>query len=178
MSRSAWTTLSIPGRADLRARRSGRRGRTARWTWEIDAEATGSRVDRGEDLAEGAAVLLGQDRLGLGEREGPDVVAERGELGGVGLGEEVGAGAEHLPELHERRPEVLADHPQPARPVLRRGVVAQGHPLDRPHDPLQVERRDDVLIAVAHQRRQDLAIAGQVAEMADGFAEHGFEGFP
>ena len=89
---------------------------------------------------------------------------------GVGLGDDVGTGAEDLPELHERRPEVLADQPQPAGPVLRGGLGSRGHPLDRPDDPLEMERRDDVVIAVSHQRREDLPIAREVPEMADGFA--------
>ncbi len=40
ISRSAWTTLAMSGLRTFRAtvRPSGR---TARWTWEIDAEATG-----------------------------------------------------------------------------------------------------------------------------------------
>ena len=95
------------------------------------------RVDRGEDLVGRAAVLLGQDRLGLGERERPDVVAEGGQLGRVGLGQEVGAGAQQLAELDEGRPEVLADHPQPPGPVVRRDVVAQGDALDRPDEPFR-----------------------------------------
>ena len=33
------------------------------------------------------------------------------------------------------------------------------------------------MVAVADQGRQDLAIAGQVAEMADGFAEQGITAF-
>ena len=50
--------------------------------------------------------------------------------------------------------------------------------LERPDQPLQVERRDHVLIAVPDQRRQDLAIAGQVLEMADGLAEQRRGGSP
>ena len=83
------------GPVDLRDRRGGQR----------------FGLDRGEDLGSGSAVLLGQDRLGLGERERLDVVAELGQFGDVRLGQEVGPGAEDLPELDEGRPEVLADQP-------------------------------------------------------------------
>ena len=41
MSRSAWTILSIPGRRIFRAM-TRPSGKTARWTCEIDAEATGA----------------------------------------------------------------------------------------------------------------------------------------
>ena len=150
MSRSAWTTLSIPGRRTFSATTRPSRS-TARWTCEIDAEATGAGSIAREDLRRRPAVLLGQDRLGLGERERPDVVAERRQLGRVGLGEQVGPRAQELAELHERRPEVLADQPEPPRAVVRRDVVPQRHPLERPDEPLQMEGRDDVLIAVTHQ---------------------------
>ena len=114
MSRSAWTTLSIPGRRIFSATTRPSR-RTARWTCEIDAEATGAGSIAREDLRRRPAVLLGQDRLGLGERERPDVVAERRQLGRVGLGQQVGPGAQELAELDERRAEVLADQPEPPR---------------------------------------------------------------
>ena len=54
---------------------------------------------------------------------------------------------------------------------MRRDVVAERNPLDRPDEAFQVERGDHVLIAVTHQGRQDLAVARQVSEMADRFAE-------
>ena len=43
--------------------------------------------------------------------------------------------------------------------------------------PSRCSADDHVLIAVPHQRRQDLPVAGQVAEMADGFAEQGITAF-
>ena len=169
MSRSAWTTLVISGRRILSATVRPSR-RTARWTWEIEAEATGCSSSVEEDLAQGAAVLLGEDRLDLAERERPHVVAEGGELGGVGFGEDVGPGGEHLPQLDESRPEVLADQPQPAGPILRGGLGSSGHPLDGPNDPFEMERRHDVVVAVSHKRRQDLPVARKVPKMADRFA--------
>ena len=145
------------GEVDLRDRRRGDR----------------LRVDRGEDLQRRPAVFLGQDRLGLGIGEGPDVVSEAGQLGGVRLRQEVGAGAEHLAELHEGRPEVLADHPQPLRPVVRRRrlLPPPRRPFDRPHEPVQMQRRDHVAESVTDQRRQNLAISRQVAQVADGLSE-------
>ena len=93
MSRSAWTTLSMLGPADLQ-----RDGAAVVEHRPVDLRdrRRGHRlgVERREDLAQGAAVVLGEDRLDLAERERPDVVAEGGELGRVGLGEEVGPGAE------------------------------------------------------------------------------------
>ena len=171
MSRSAWTTLAISGRRTFRATIRPSR-RTARWTCEIDAEATGvasidAKISRGRP-----AVFLAQDRLDLVEWERADIIAQRRQLVGVRLGEQVGPGAQQLAQLHERRPQVLADQPEPARPVLRRDVVPQRDPLDRPHQSLQVERRDHVLIAVPHQGRQDLPVARQVSEMTDRFSNH------
>ena len=170
MSRSAATIFSIPGRRTLSAivRPSWS---LARWTCEIEAEASGSWLDPGEDLGGRPAELLEEDRLDLGERERLDVVAELGELGGVGLGQEVRPGAEDLAELDEGRPEVLADQPKSLGPGMRRGLVAQGRALDRADDLVEVERGDDVAISEADQARQDLAVAGQVAEVADGFAD-------
>ena len=171
MSRSAWTTLSISGRRTFRAtiRPSGR---TARWTCEIDAEATGvgsidaKTSDGGRPYSSLRIVSTWSNANGRTSSRKP------GQLVGVGLGEQVGPGAQELAQLHERRPEVLADQPEPARPVLGRDVVPQRDPLDRPHQPLEVERRDHVLIAVPHQGRQDLPVARQVAEMADRFSNH------
>ena len=168
MSRSAWTNLSIPGRRIFSATTRPSRS-TARWTCEIDAEATGVSSIAAKTSPRRPAVLLGQDRLDLGERERPHVVAQGRQLGRVGLGEEVGARAQELAELHERRPQVLADQPEPPRPVLRRHVVPERSPLERPHQAFEVKRRDDVLIPVPDQARQDLAVPRQVAEMADGF---------
>ena len=137
ISRSAWTTLSISGRRTFSATIRPSR-RTARWTCEIDAEATGVGSIVGEDLRGRPAVLLAQDRLDLVERERPDVVAQGRELVDVRLGEQVGPGAEELAQLHERRPEVLADHAgagapgpgagrrRPARPARSAGPAPRG----------------------------------------------------
>ena len=128
------------------------------------------RIEREENLGQRRAVILGQDLLDLDERKRPHVVAQRGELVGVGFGKEVGPGAEHLAELDECRPEVLADQPQPARPILGCRVHTQRHPLDRPDDPFQMERGDHVLVAVPDQGREDLSVAGKVSKMADRFS--------
>jgi hypothetical protein len=92
------------------------------------------RVD-GEELRGRAAVLLVQDRPGLGERERPHRVAQQRQLAGVRLRQDVGPGAQDLPELDERRAQILADQAEPPGPVVRRDVVAHRGPLDRPHQP-------------------------------------------
>ena len=76
MSRSAWTTLAMSGRRTFRATVRPSR-RTARWTCEIDAEATGVGSSDAKTSRGRPAVLLAQDRLDLVERERPDVVAQR-----------------------------------------------------------------------------------------------------
>ena len=129
------------------------------------------RVQGREDLGGRPAVLLAQDLLDLVESERADVVAQGRELVDIRLGQQVRPGGEELAQLHERGPEVLQDHPQPARPVLRRYPVAQRGPLDRPHHALQVQCRHHVLITIPHQRRQDLPVSRQVAEMSDRLAD-------
>ena len=170
MSRSAWTTFSIPGLRILSATCRPSR-RVARWTCEIDAEATGIGSIRAKTSEGGRP--NSSVRIASASSKGNGRTSSRsdGELGRIGLGQEVGTGAEDLAELHEGRPKVLADHPESPGAVLGRDVVAQRDPLERPDNPFQMERRDHVLIAVAHQGRQDLAIPGQVAKMTDRFAD-------
>jgi hypothetical protein len=54
---------------------------------------------------------------------------------------------------------------------LRRDLIAERGAFERPDQPVEVERRDDVTVAVMDQARQDLAISREVAEMADGFTD-------
>ncbi len=171
MSRSALTTLAMSGRRTFSATVRPSR-RTARWTCEIDAEATGIGSSAAKTSDGRPPVLLAQDLLDLVERERADVRAQRRQLVDVRLGEQVGPGAQELAQLHEGRPEVLQDQPQPAGPILRRDPAAQRDPLDRPHQALQVQRRHHILVAVSHQGRQDLPVSRQVAEMTDRLADH------
>ena len=69
--------------------------------------------------------------------------------------------------------EILADELQPPRSVLRGRVSPQCHALDRADDPLKVERRDHVMVAVADQGRQDLPVPGKIAQVTDGFSQQG-----
>ena len=84
---------------------------------------------------------------------------------------------EHLAELHEGGPKVLADQPQPAGPVVQRRLDTRRHSFDGTNDPFQVQGGDDVVVAVADERRQDLPVAGKIAEMADGFTQQGITAF-
>ena len=77
------------------------------------------------------------------------------------------------PSLTNVGPEILADQPQPPRPVLRGRVSPQSHALDRADDTLKVERRDDVMVAIADQGRQNLPVPGKVSQMTDGFSQQG-----
>ncbi len=131
-----------------------------------------NRVDRREDFRRRLPVLLAQDLLDLVKRERTDVVAQAGQLVDVRLREQVRPGAQQLSQLHERRPQVLADQPEPTCTVLRRDAFPQRHPLDRPHQALEVQGRDHILIAVPHQGGQNLPVTWQVAEMSDRFSNH------
>ncbi len=132
----------------------------------------GLRVDPGEKGI-GRAEFLAENRLGLLEREGADLVPEEAQLLDIGVWQEVRPGAEQLAELHEGRPEILADHPEPLGAVGRRDVLmAERDVLQWADKPLDMDGRDDVLIAVADQGRQDLPVPGDVSEVADGFSEH------
>ena len=176
MSRSAWTTLAMSGRRIFRATVRPSRS-TARCTCEIDAEATGLGLQRQEDLARRPAILFGEYRFDLAKGKGPHIIAKGGKLDRVRFGQDVGSCGKHLAELDERRPEVFADHPQPAGPVVQRGLDPHRHPFDGTNDPFEVKGADDVVVAVADEGRQDLPVAGKVAEMADGFTKQGITAF-
>ena len=130
------------------------------------------RVDRGEDLRGRPAEFLPQDLLDLVERERANIITKPDQLVDIRLGEQVRPGAQQLPQFHKSRSEILEDEPEPSCPILRRDAVPQRDPLDRPHQPLEVERRDHILIAVPHQCGQNLPITRQVAEMTDRFSNH------
>ena len=55
--------------------------------------------------------------------------------------------------------------PEPARPILRRNIVSQRDPLDRSNKSFQVQRRHEILVAIAHQGGQDLPVSRQIAKM-------------
>ncbi len=128
------------------------------------------RIEREENLGQRRVVILRQNLFDLKEGKWPHVVAQRGELDGVGFGNDVGPGAEHLAEFDECRPELLADKPQPVRPILGCRVHTHRHPLDRPDDPFEMERGDHVMVAVPDQGRENLSVAGKVSKMANSFS--------
>ena len=87
----------------------------ARWTWPIDAAATGSRLNSAKTCSTGPPSSVAQQLLELGERHRRRGVAQRGEalleLLALVLGDEVEVdGREDLADLHRRAlhlPELL-----------------------------------------------------------------------
>ena len=99
-----------------------RRGSAARCTWAMLAAASGC----GSMLAKASsgerprpAWICRAHRL---ERDGGHRVLEEPELVDELAGKQVGARGEHLPELHERRAQVLEHPPEAARCALRARV--------------------------------------------------------
>ena len=109
------------------------------------------RLDGNEDFGERARVFLDQDRFDLVERKRSDVAPQRRQLVRIGLRQQIGSGAEQLPQLHESRPQVFADEPKSARPVLGGNIMSQRNPLDRANNSLEVQRGHHILITVSHQ---------------------------
>src|SRR5205085_854549 len=60
-----------------------------------------------EEAVERLAELLADDPLDVGEREWPNVVLERAQLGDDVRRDDVRTGREQLPELHERGAELV-----------------------------------------------------------------------
>ena len=119
-----------------------------------------------------AAVFLVQNHLDLVERKCAYIVPQERELVRVGLGQQVGPGAEQLSELDEGRAQVLADEAKASRTVMLGDLVSERDSLDRPGDPFEMKRRHDVLIAVPNQGREDLTIPWKVSKMADRLRNH------
>ena len=134
-------------------------------------------IQRAEDLSQRTAVIVRENLLDLAEREGADIISQRGQLDRVGFGNDIRAGAQHLAQLHEGRPQILAHQPQSAGPIKQGGLGARRHALDRPNDALQMKRGHHVVVAVTNQRGEDLPVAGEIAEMTDGFSKQGITAF-
>ena len=88
-------TLPISGLCTLRATTRPSCS-TARCTWEIDAEATGFSSMEAKISATGRRYSSAQDRLDFLEWKAPHIVAQRGQLVCVGLGQKIGPCAEQL----------------------------------------------------------------------------------
>ena len=54
---------------------------------------------------------------------------------------------------------------------MRRNLVTQRDPFERPRDSFKMQSRDDILISILDKCRQDLAIPRKVFEMADGLSD-------
>ena len=98
-------------------------GSVARCTCAIVPAASDWRLDVRERILPGDAELALDHRDDLGLRERRHVVLQLRELGDVLGRQEVGPGREHLPELGERRAELLERHAQPASAIGGRAVI-------------------------------------------------------
>ncbi len=116
-------TVKQDGPVNLRDRRRGRR----------------HLIDRQKELRQRPAQLLGDDLRRLLERKWPDIVAQRGELAGIRLVEQIMPRAQKLTQLHEGWAQVLAYQSEPPRPVMRRDLVPQRHSFKRPDQPFEMK---------------------------------------
>ena len=98
-------------------------GSTARCTWPIDAAAIGCSSNSTKRRPIGCCRSSSDDPLDVGERERRDVVLEAAELGDDVRRDDVRARREELPELDERRPE-LVEHLAQMAPADRVDVSA------------------------------------------------------
>src|SRR5690349_6840709 len=110
-------------------------------------------VEGREQFAEPAAKLLLDDLLDVGEQNGADIVLKLFELVDVGLGDEIRARRENLPELHVRGPELdeaLAERDRAFDGAVAVGVVARGRLLG--HELDEALSRGEVAKAVAGEQ--------------------------
>jgi hypothetical protein len=121
-------------------------------------------VEPGEEARDARAELALDDplRLGAGERTG--VAVQAAQLGDDIVGEDVGAHAQHLPELHERGSQLLERRAQ-ARRIVRLGARRARLPLAvaGEAEPLGV-----VAPALRHRDARDLREPRQLAERQPG----------
>ena len=121
MSLSIWRGAF--GRCTLTATRRPF-GSTARCTWPIEAAASGCLVELEEEPLDRLPELLQDHALDVRERERLDVVLQAAQLGDDVRRHDVGPGREQLPELDERRPELVEHLAQvPAAQGRRAGVA-------------------------------------------------------
>ena len=128
------------------------------------------RLELDEQPLERVPQLLADDPLDVLERKRPHVVLQRAQLDDDVGRHDVGPRREELPELHERRPELVEDLAQ----VLAaggRGAVLGGHgshPLLRRaagQEVAELVRLEEIAEAVAHHDLRDL---GETPDAAGG----------
>ena len=105
-------------------------GSTARCTWPIDAAASGSLVELEEQPLDRLAELLRDRPLDVRERERAHVVLQAAQLGDDVRRHDVGPRREQLPELDERRAELVEHLAQV--PAARRALEPPDRPPRRP----------------------------------------------
>ena len=113
-------------------------------------------VELGEQPLDRLAELRADRALDVRERERAHVVLEPAQLGDDVGRNDVGPRREQLPELHERRPE-LVEHLAQMPPARRARLVA-----------LAAAAVDDVAEAVPHRDLGDLAQAPEIALLRPG----------
>ena len=128
------------------------------------------RIELEEQPLDRVAELLLDHALGLLERERPHVVLEAAQLGDDVRRHDVGARREQLPELHERRPELVE---QLAQMLAARGRPCSSYIVGEPRlrgaarqQVGQLVRLEEVAEAVAHHDLRDLRQAAEAASSA------------
>ena len=159
--RSTRTDSSIPGRCTFTTTGEPS-GSCARYTWPMEAAARGCQSKPGNTSGTGVSSSSSSTSAMASPRRGAHVVLEKPELGRGLRRDEVGAGRQHLPELHEH-PAALLER-QPQAPDRRAG--AGGLDILLAPEP---ERRTQ---PVAHRDAGDLRVpldpAPAPADRADG----------
>ena len=123
----------------------------------------GDVVEVGEHRGEPDAELGADQRLHLREREGRHVVLEPGQRLDVRRADQVHAGREHLPELHEGRPHGFQVVGQP-----RRGLRVPRVEILVGETGVQPGRPDQVTAAVPGEEQEEIAVARRVAHLEGG----------
>ena len=139
-------------------------GSTARCTWPIDAAAIGVSSNSRNSFSSGQLELLADHALHIVERERLDVVLERAELRDDVRRDDVRAHREQLPELDERRPELVEHLAEVLAARGRRGRVRiELHRGPRPRQQVgQLVGLEEVAEAVANCDLRDLREAAEI----------------
>lgn len=135
-------------------------------------------IEAGEDVLPGPSPFGAEDRLNFREWERFDVIAEGAQLLQVAFGEKIRARGEELTEFDEGGSEFFADKPETVGSVGIRGRwrMTTCEPFEGSEDRFQMQSGRDVAIAVLDEGGEDLAVAGQVSHVAQGFGEGRHEG--
>ena len=121
-------------------------------------------LERGEELLDGELELLADHALDLGEGERRDVVLEGAQLDDDVRRHDVGTRREQLPELDERRPELVEHLAQVLAALGRCRLRLERHGCPRPGQEVgQLVRLEPVAEAVPYGDLGDLRHAPEVA---------------